>query len=74
MQELLEVDKDSLGETSWSYDCFTTGLPINKESRLFYRNNLELFKHIDNPFTKDNKCFQSLLLQHNKKQGGWKRL
>lgn len=58
MQELLEMDQDSLAQKSWSYSCFTTGHIIDRNSRLIFRNNPELYRDLANPFLKSNEFFR----------------
>lgn len=67
LQEVSEAAK-GLNAKSWSYGCFTNGHSINKESRLIFRNKSELFKNLDNPFSKDNQFFKLILKRRNQKK------
>lgn len=67
LQEVLEADQ-GLKTKSWSYGYFVNSRPINKESRLIFRNKSELFKDLDNPFSKDNQYYKLTLKLRNKKR------
>ncbi|MGE5607188.1 MAG: hypothetical protein ACM3YE_16045 [Bacteroidota bacterium] len=64
-QDLIKADQDQFGKIPWSYERFWGGSLIEKKSRLIFRNNPQLFKDLDNPFSKGNQFF---IEQHHKKQ------
>lgn len=67
LRELDQVAHDLLKTGAWSYDHYINGYPIDKKSRLIFRNNPKLFRHLDNPFTMDDSYFR-LSLEHKKKK------
>lgn len=59
-QYLLEVKAtgaDLSRELPWSYEVFDSGEPIQMETRIGYRDNLDLFSHIEDPFQFSNRTF-----------------
>ena len=71
--ELSKALQHRFKTSSWSYNRFWSGAPIKKRSRSIYRNNRRVFKHLDNPFSKDDQYFQSSLEQHSKRNKSGKR-
>ena len=68
LQELTKADQDKFKRIPWSYERFWGDSPIEKASRLIFRNNTRLFKLLDNPFLKSNQYFKLTLKQHLKKE------
>lgn len=68
LQELTKTDQDLFSTKPWSYNRFWGGRPIEKRSRLIFKNNTEIFKLLDNPFLKSNHFFKLSLEQHHQKQ------
>lgn len=59
IQGLEILDKELLSSIPWSYGYFDSGHQIDYQSRIIFRENQELFKDVDNPFSKDNEFFLS---------------
>jgi hypothetical protein len=55
--KLDSMGRNSLEHIPWSYNFFTNGTPINRDSRLVYRNNLLLEKKHPYPFFMKNDDF-----------------
>lgn len=66
-QELIKVGQDKFKRIPWSYERFWGGSPIEKKSKLIFRNNSQLFK-VDDPFLKNNQYFKLTLEQLHKNQ------
>lgn len=56
-QKLNEMKRHSLELIPWSYNFFSDGSAISRESRLVYRNNLKLEKKHPYPFFMKNEDF-----------------
>ena len=58
VNELINYGQDSIGRTPWSYDYYTSGDKIDRESRITFRDHLELQYKYDNPFELSNEEMQ----------------
>ena len=47
-------DSDGVSKTKWSYSDFYSGESIENKTRIVYRENIDLFEDIPNPFEKSN--------------------
>ncbi|WP_309271534.1 hypothetical protein [Paenibacillus sp.] len=56
-EKLDSMGRHSLEHIPWSYNFFTNGTPIDRDSRLVYRNNLLLEKKHPYPFFMKNEDF-----------------
>jgi len=58
VRQLEDADHSGLGDTKWSYDYFFSGEPIERNSRIIYRDVPEMPYRVENPFAESNEFYE----------------